>query len=92
VPDLFELMEHQHVLADRWIEDLRQRDVEVFDLRPKLLASRERLFWSKDFHLNLKGQALVAEALEEVLAPKVAALISGSGSETAAEGDSDSPK
>ena len=92
MPDIFELMEHQHVLADRWIEDLRQRDVEVFDLRPKLLASRERLFWSKDFHLNLEGQVLVAEALEEALAPKVAALLSGSLPETAAEGDSDSPK
>jgi len=56
-------------LADSLIDFLRQRDVEVVDLRPAFRAAGEPLFWNEDSHLNLAGQRVAAEEILPVLAP-----------------------
>ena len=50
-------------LADAWIALLAEHDLPVLDLRPALRAATEPLFWRSDYHLNLAGQRVVADAL-----------------------------
>jgi lysophospholipase L1-like esterase len=51
-----------HRLADRLIEVLRQRGVEVIDLRDHFTGDIGRYYWS-DLHINLEGQKVIAELL-----------------------------
>jgi len=71
LPRVGERIERSHRMADDWIAALRERGVEVVDLRPALAAADERLFWEDGYHLNLVGQRVVAEALTEALEPRV---------------------
>lgn len=58
-------------LADRYLAFLRERSIEVVDLRAPLRAaavgSPTSLYWHGDFHLNLAGHRVVADALREAL-------------------------
>ncbi|MHC4375546.1 MAG: SGNH/GDSL hydrolase family protein [Planctomycetota bacterium] len=53
-------------LVDAWIAELAARDVEVLDLRPAIRAAQAPLYWTRDLHLNLIGNAVVSEALERI--------------------------
>jgi len=50
-------------LVDAWISELAARDVPVLDLRPAIRAANEPLYWTRDLHLNLAGNAQVAQRL-----------------------------
>lgn len=66
-------------MADRWIEELRSRDVEVLDLRPALKEAEMRLFWEDGFHLNLVGHQFVADALQAAFLEHAKAHFEGIG-------------
>ncbi len=53
-------------LVDAWIAELAARDVGVLDLRPAIRAADEPLYWTRDLHLNLTGNALVAGELARI--------------------------
>ena len=55
-------------LTDAWIAEMDRHSVPVVDLRPEFRAATERLYWAGDHHLNLRGNALVAEVLLRSLA------------------------
>lgn len=55
-------------IADRVIEGLAQAGVTVVDLRPALAANAQPCYWFADMHLSTRGNAVVAQALEPVLA------------------------
>jgi lysophospholipase L1-like esterase len=57
-------------LANRMLQTLRERGVNVLDLRPIFGAETQSLYWS-DLHINLHGHEVVANAL----LPRVDALI-----------------
>lgn len=54
-------------LVDAWIAELAARDVEVLDLRPVIRAANESLYWTRDLHVNLTGNARVAGALDDAM-------------------------
>jgi hypothetical protein len=53
-------------LADDTIAGLEAAGVATLDLRPTFAAHTERLYWSTDLHLNVRGHALVAERIHAV--------------------------
>lgn len=55
------------LLVDAWIAELATHDIEVFDLRPAIRAANELLYWTRDLHLNLKGNAKLANSLDGAL-------------------------
>ncbi|MEO6709429.1 MAG: SGNH/GDSL hydrolase family protein [Planctomycetota bacterium] len=57
-------------LGDQLLATLRERGVEVLDLRPVFRAQTAPLYWN-DLHINLKGQEVVAEEL----LPRIEALL-----------------
>jgi hypothetical protein len=50
-------------LGARWLDHLEQEGLASVDLRPILAAQDEPCYWSFDRHLNVRGHAVVAEAL-----------------------------
>ncbi len=54
-------------LAERWIERARAAGVEVADMRDVLCNAGEPVYWARDYHLSLRGNALVAAAVDELL-------------------------
>jgi hypothetical protein len=50
-------------LGDAWIEELRAAGLPVLDLRDAFRAEPGDLYWRSDHHINLRGQALVAQAV-----------------------------
>ena len=66
-PELHAEMNALDLLVDTWIAELAQRGVPVLDLRGVIRTAEERLYWSRDLHLNLNGHARVAEALDAQL-------------------------
>ena len=55
-------------LADRLLDSLAARGVEVVDGRAVFAGRDELVYWRLDHHVNLRGHALLAEALRERLA------------------------
>jgi hypothetical protein len=50
-------------LADDYLAATRSLGIAVVDLRPAFRASGDRLYWKSDAHLDVHGQALVAEEI-----------------------------
>jgi lysophospholipase L1-like esterase len=50
-------------LADDALAALEGAGVATLDLRPTFAATSERLYWSTELHLNVRGHALVAEQI-----------------------------
>lgn len=50
-------------IADRWLEYAASRGLPACDLRPAFRASKERLYYLSDTHINVAGQRLVAATL-----------------------------
>lgn len=57
-------------MADSMLTFLRQRCLDVLDLRPAFRAAGEPLYWKGELHMNLAAQELVAEALHARLAER----------------------
>lgn len=53
-------------LADDTLAGLDAAGVATLDLRPTFAAHSERLYWSTELHLNVRGHALVAERIHAV--------------------------
>lgn len=54
-------------IADRWLEWLEQVGVAGVDMRPVFRDVEEPVFWDGDKHLNIRGHALMAEAVYPVV-------------------------
>ncbi len=54
-------------LGDGLLKSLRELGVESIDMRPIFKAESEPPFWKGDYHLNLRGDELVARALEPLV-------------------------
>lgn len=50
-------------IADKWLAFLEAHHIEHLDLRPTFRASKARLYWQSDTHVNLIGQKVIAGAL-----------------------------
>jgi hypothetical protein len=50
-------------IADEYLALLASRELSFVDLRPAFEAADQRLFWTTDMHLNLKGNRVVAHEL-----------------------------
>jgi lysophospholipase L1-like esterase len=54
-------------LADSWIAFLRDRNLDVLDLRTVFRVHGERLYSSKDHHLNVAAHRVIADSLAPVV-------------------------
>lgn len=50
-------------MADVFLEHLRQRRIDVLDLRPSFRAAEDSLYWTKDHHIALSAHRRIAAAL-----------------------------
>lgn len=55
-------------LRRRFFDGLERLGVEVLDMGPVFRAREQPCYWSRDLHINLLGQRLIAESLDEFLA------------------------
>jgi lysophospholipase L1-like esterase len=54
-------------LADRVLDGLRAKGIRPIDMRPVFEKEPTPPYWRADFHLNLRGHELIAEALKPVV-------------------------
>lgn len=54
-------------VADRVLDGLRAKGMQPIDMRPVFAKEPTPPYWRADFHLNLRGHELVAEALKPVV-------------------------
>lgn len=54
-------------IADGWLDFIEERGIRSLDLRPLFRACEEQLYWKADYHLNVRGQRFVAEALQPMI-------------------------
>jgi len=54
-------------IADAWLAFLEERGLEYVDLREKLRAAKDLMYWRTDHHLNVAGHRLVAGALHDAV-------------------------
>ena len=67
LPEFEDPLGNSDRIADGWIEFLEERALRVLDLRPIFRAHEEQLYWNSDYHLNVRGQAVVAESLQPLI-------------------------
>lgn len=54
-------------LAHSFLDGLSDSGIEALDMGPRFLEEEAPCYWKRDLHIDLRGQALVADALEEWL-------------------------
>ncbi|HTF91082.1 MAG TPA: SGNH/GDSL hydrolase family protein [Planctomycetota bacterium] len=58
-------------LSDSLTSGLREQGIELIDMRKPFAAEPEPPYWKEDFHLNLRGHKLIAQALEPLVTAKL---------------------
>lgn len=56
-------LQTNQLLGEKLADALMQQGIETVELQPTMAASTEKLYWDEDFHLSVRGHALVADAL-----------------------------
>jgi len=72
LPEFEDPLSSSDRIADGWIEFVKERALRVLDLRPIFRAHEEQLYWRSDYHLNVRGQAVIAESLQPLISELLA--------------------